>query len=190
MPVSKAKKYPISLDGQSSEGKIGCSLAPKKPDYICNFRAPDKEHYQVWLDFKELAQSKGMDVCYLTLSLIQAWLKSNKDPKVTQQITNTTQIINIQQQNIFQYNVQKPRRLPSEVICSGTKFDSTLRSLFVQAYIMEKASDLYRPFQFMDFQELGHNLFRKTILELKKRKKVRPISPRTNPQFYELTIQK
>jgi hypothetical protein len=62
-----------------------------------------------------------------------------------------------------------------------------LRSLFVQAYIMEKARDLQRSFSFTDFQELGRDLFRKSILELKNRKKIIALKPRTNPQVYTLT---
>lgn len=51
---------------------------------------------------------------------------------------------------------------------------------------MEKARELNRSFSFKDFTEINHDLFRKLILELKKRNKVLPLKPRTNQQFYIL----
>lgn len=163
------------------------SRLTERKNYICNFRAPDLEHYQIWLNFKEAAQSCGLDICYLTLSLCRAWLKSRDKTESIHQITTATQVINLQQQNTFIYNVQKPRREPTELICSRKEYTRTLSSLAFQAYLMEKARDLQRSFSFRDFAELGHNFFRKCILRLKKRGKILPLQPRTNPRFYILT---
>ena len=161
-----------------------------RQNLICNFRAPDREHFQIWQNFKEAAKNRGLDVCYLILSLCQAWLKSDETAKEIAQITTANQIINLQQQNTFVYSVQKPRREPNELICSsGTQF-RTVRSRALQAYIIERARELPESFSFRDFPELGHSLFRKCIMELKKRGKVIPLDPRTNQRFYILTERK
>ena len=161
-------------------------MISRRRNYICNFRAPDLEHYQTWLDFKEAARSRGLDICYLTLTLCQAWLKALEGTTATYQIATPTQVINLQQQNTFVYSVQKPRREPPELICSRKEYTRTLRSLLFQAYVMEKARDLQRSFSFRDFPELGHDLFRKCIFKLKNREKILPLQPRTNPRFYIL----
>lgn len=157
-----------------------------RPNYICNFRAPDLEHHQIWLDFKETVRSRGLDICYVTLSLCQAWVIGVKETSAICQIATPTQVINLQQQNTFVYSVQKPRREPPELICSRKKYSSTLTSLAFQAYVTEKARDLQRSFSFRDFLELGHNFFRKCILRLKNRGKILPLEPRSNPRFYIL----
>ncbi len=163
------------------------SATSKRRNYICNFRAPDSKHFQVWLDFKKEARSLGLDTCYLILSLCQSWLKAVEGVSSTTQIVTHMQVINLQQQNTFLYGVQKPRREPHEMICSLGKYSGTIRSLVFQSYITEKARDLNRSFMFRMFPELGHDLFRKCILNLKKRGKVLPLEPRTNPRFYILS---
>lgn len=63
----------------------------------------------------------------------------------------------------------------------------TICSKAFQAYIMEKARELDISFSFKDFPEINHDLFRKLILELKRRRKILALKPRTNPQFFILT---
>lgn len=162
------------------------AVSSPRPNYICNFRAPDLEHYQIWLNFKEAARDRGLDICYLTLTLCQAWLKGVEGATATYQIATPTQVINLQQQNTFVYSVQKPRRESPELICSRKEYSRTITSRAFQAYVMEKARDLQRSFSFRDFPELGHGLFRKCVLRLKKRGKVLPLQPRSNPRFYVL----
>ncbi|MFX0117169.1 MAG: hypothetical protein ACFFB3_21670 [Candidatus Hodarchaeota archaeon] len=162
------------------------SETARRQNLICNFRAPNPEYHQIWLDYKEAARSLGLDICYLTLTLCQAWLKAIQGREEATRLSTATQVINVQMQNTFVYNVQKPRREPTELICSRKEYTRTLRSLLFQAYVMEKARDLQRSFLFRDFPELGHNLFRKCVLELKKRGKILPLQPRTNPRFYIL----
>ena len=155
-------------------------------NFICNFRAPDQERHQIWLDFKEVVQSRGLDICFVILALCQAWLKSIEQATATCQVTTPSQVINLQQQNTFVYSVQKPRRKPPELISSGKAPCRTITSRLYQAYVLEKARDLQRSFSFRDFLELGHGLFRKYALELKRRGKIFPLQPRTNPRFYIL----
>lgn len=156
-------------------------------NYICNFRAPDSKHHRVWLDFKQEARGRGLDICYLILSLCQSWLKAVESVSSTTQIVTSLQVINLQQQNTFVYSVQKPRRDPHQLFCSRESYNRTIRSLAFQAYVVEKARDLNRSFMFRTFSELGHDLFRKCILDLKRRGKVLPLEPRTNPRFYILS---
>lgn len=132
-------------------------------------------------------QTRGLDICYVTLSLCQAWLIGLKEATATCQIVTPQQVINLQQQNTFVYSVQKPRREPPELICARNKYTSTISSLAFQAYVMEKARELHRSFSFRDFPELGHDFFRKCVLRLKNRRKVLPLQPRTNPRYYILT---
>jgi hypothetical protein len=162
------------------------SETTRRQNLICNFRAPNPEYHQIWLDYKEAARSLGLDICYLTLTLCQAWLKAIKGKEEATRLSTATQIINVQMQNTFVYSVQKPRREPPELICSRKKYSRTITSRAFQAYVMEKSRDLQRSFSFRDFLELGHSLFRKCVLELKKRGKILPLQPRTNPRFYIL----
>lgn len=173
----------VSLNGNEDD----TTMTKPRHNYICNFRAPDREHYQIWENFKESAHAHGLDICFLTLKLCQAWLSGVKETKeMSHQITTATQVINLQQQNTFVYSVQKPRRSSTVLICSRRDYSRTITRLALQAYVMEKARDLQRSFSFRDFLELGHNSFRKCVLELKKRKKIVPLEPRTNPRFYVL----
>jgi len=157
-----------------------------RQNFICNFRAPDLTHFQIWLDFKEAVRNRGLDICFVTLTLCQAWLKGIKEVTATCQIATPLQVINLQQQNTFVYSVRKPRREPPELICSRKKYAGTITSMAFQAYIIDKASDLQRSFSFRDFLELRHSLFRKCVLKLKERGKILPLQPRTNPRFYIL----
>lgn len=157
-----------------------------RQNYICNFRAPDLEHYQVWSDFKEAVRGQGLDICFVTLALCQAWLKGLEGATEISQIAAPIQVINLQQQNTFVYRVHKPRREPLELICSQKVSSRAITSRLFQAYIMEEARDLQHSFCFRDFPELEHSLFRKCILKLKNREKILPLQPRTNPRFYIL----
>ncbi|MDH5734462.1 MAG: hypothetical protein OEY88_11885, partial [Candidatus Bathyarchaeota archaeon] len=156
---------------------IKASEISRRPNFICNFRAPNPEYHQIWLDYKEAARSLGLDICYLTLTLCQAWLKAIQGREEATRLSTATQVINVQMQNTFVYSVQKPRRESPELICSRKKYSRTITSIAFQAYVMEKARDLQRSFSFRDFPELGHNLFRKCVLKLKERKKIVPLEP-------------
>jgi len=162
----------------------------EKSNLICNFKAPDKKHFSIWLEFKEEVKDSGLDICYVALSLFQAWLKAVKSVETaTFRIGSPITIINLQQENHFEYIVAKPRRLPLPSFCTSKRMSGTLRSRALQAYICEKARELNRSFSFFDFPELGHSLFRKLVLELRKRGKILPLEPRTNPRLYALSDQ-
>lgn len=161
------------------------SANSRRRNLICNFRAPDLEHYQIWLNFKKGVRNQGLDICFVTLSLCQAWLRGS-GITATCKILTPTQIINLQQQNTFVYSVQKPRRKPPQLFCSRKELSRTLSNLAYQAYVTEKARDLQRSFSFRDYLELEHSFFRKCIFRLKKREKVIPLLPRTNPRYYIL----
>lgn len=162
------------------------SLILARQNLICNFRAPDQEHYQIWSDFKEAVRSRGLDICFVTLALCQAWLKGIEGSREPSQIATPSQVINLQQQNTFVYSVQKPRRQPPKLICPRKAYSRTVTSMAFQAYVTEKARDLQRSFSFRDYLELGHDFFRKCILKLKRRDKIIPLLPRTNPRYYIL----
>ena len=161
-------------------------MAAKRNNYICNIRAPDQEWYQVWLDFKEETKSLGLDNCFVALTLFKAWVKARKDTISVSQINTASQIILIYQTNAFNYNVEKPRREGFLMDCSPNLPKCTICSKAFQAYIIEEARELGRSFSFKDFPEINHELFRKLILELKKRGKVLPLKARTNPRFFIL----
>ena len=49
---------------------------------ICNFRAPDVEHYELWQHFKEWCKDNGLDICRVTLDNVAAFMKSVRDSPV------------------------------------------------------------------------------------------------------------
>ena len=155
-------------------------------NFHCNFRAPNKDWFLIWLELKETTKARGLDICFVVLSLCGAWLEALKKGQSSCQINADSQIIFLNQTNTFNYNVQKPRRERFQKDCSKNLQKCTICSMAFRAYILEKARDLDRAFSFMDFTEINHDLFRKMILELKKRQKILALEPRTNPQFYIL----
>ena len=162
-------------------------MVEKRENYICNIRAPDKEWFQVWLDFKEETRNLGLDNCFIALTLFKAWLKARKNTFSVSQINTASQIILIYQTNAFNYNVGKPRRERFQLNCSQNLSKCAICSKAFQAYIIEKARELNISFSFKDYPEINHDLFRKLILELKKAGKILPLKSRTNPRFFILT---
>jgi len=61
---------------------------------ICNFRAPNLQQYQRWKAYVQWAKDNGMDVCHVTLSLIDSFMKGTEGAA---KIRNGKQVINIQQ---------------------------------------------------------------------------------------------
>ena len=161
------------------------SATAQRTNWVCNFRAPNKEKYNLWLKFKEETRKRGLTNCFVVLSLCNAWMTALEGSEEIIKIGTATQIINIQMQNSFVYNTQKPRRIPP-LSCAKQSISRTITSRAWQAYILEEARELDRSFSFLDFTELGHNYFRKLILELKNRNKILPLEPRSNPRFYIL----
>jgi hypothetical protein len=111
------------------------SSKKRNKQFICNFRAPDKEHYQRWQKLKRQVKKQGLDNCHVLFSLIDAWLRGHSV------IACTNQHVNLTQNNYFNYNVQKPRREP-HLLCSRKGNKRTINSVYVQDHIMEKAREL------------------------------------------------
>ena len=151
---------------------------------ICNFRAPDLEKYMRWKQYVQWAKDNGLDVCHLTLALVESFLNGVGEAS---EIRTGKQTITIYQQNVFQYQVKKPRREPYDLSCVKPEFRRTFSSLLFEAYVLQKASELNRPFCFRDFLELKHDAFRRIILRLKRKGKIIPFPQRTCPRFYILT---
>ncbi|MGD6934000.1 MAG: hypothetical protein ACQCN5_07340 [Candidatus Bathyarchaeia archaeon] len=164
------------------EEKAVSGVQPK--NLICNFRAPNMRHYQRWKEYVQWAKDNGMDVCHITLSLVDAFMKGTEGAA---EVRNGKQVINIQQTNVFQYQVGKPRREPYDLSCVKKEYQRTFSSLLLEAYILHKASDLKREFSYQDFLELKHDAFRRIILRLRRKGKIVANPQRTVPRFYYLT---
>jgi hypothetical protein len=150
---------------------------------ICNFRAPNLEQYQRWKAYVQWAKDNGMDVCHLTLNLTDAFLKGNAAAALVQ---SGKQVINIQQNNVFQYQVQKPRREPYSLDCVKPEYQRTFSSVLFEAYVLNKAREISREFSYRDFLELKHDAFRRIVLRLRRKGKVIANPQKTHPQFYFL----
>ncbi|MGO8805261.1 MAG: hypothetical protein ACLQO7_01465, partial [Candidatus Bathyarchaeia archaeon] len=87
------------------ENRSVTQVQPK--NLICNFRAPNLEEFQRWKEYVQWAKDNGMDVCHLTLSLTDSFMKGIEGAA---EVRNGKQVVNIQQNNVFQYQVSKPRR--------------------------------------------------------------------------------
>jgi hypothetical protein len=164
------------------EGKAVFEVQPK--NLICNFRAPNLEEFRRWKAYVQWAKDNGMDVCHLTLSLTDSFMKGIEGAA---QVRNGRQIVTIQQNNIFQYQVSKPRREPYDVSCVKREYQKTISSVFFEAYVLNKARDLTREFSYRDFLEIKHDAFRRIILRLRRKGKIVANPQRTLPRFYFLS---
>ena len=157
------------------------TVQPK--NLICNFRAPSLQQFQRWKAYVQWAKDNGMDVCHLTLSLTDSFMKGIEGAS---QVRNGQQVVNIQQNNVFQYQVSKPRREPYSLSCVRKEFQKTISSVLFEAYVLNKARDLTREFSYRDFLELKHDAFRRIILRLRRKGKIVANPQRTVPRFYFL----
>jgi hypothetical protein len=151
---------------------------------ICNFRVPNLEQYQRWKAYVQWAKDNGMDVCHLTLSLTDSFMKGLEGGA---QVRNGRQVVNIQQNNVFQYQVSKPRREPFSLDCVRPEFRRTFSSVLFEAYVLDKAREISREFSYQDFLELKHGAFRRIVLRLRRKGKIVANPQRTVPRFYFLT---
>ncbi|MGA2385248.1 MAG: hypothetical protein ABSG33_01800 [Candidatus Bathyarchaeia archaeon] len=150
---------------------------------ICNFRAPNLQQYQRWKAYVQWAKENGMDVCHVTLSLIDSFMKGTEGAA---EVRNGKQVITIQQNNVFQYQVSKPRREPYDLSCVKREYQKTFSSSLFEAYVLNKARELTREFSYMDFLELKHDAFRRIVLRLKRKGKIVANPQRSVPRFYFL----
>jgi hypothetical protein len=96
------------------------------------------------------------------------------------------QLINIEQNNVFQYQVSKPRQEPYDLGCVKREYQKTISSVLFEAYVLNKARDLTREFSYRDFLEIKHDAFRRIILRLRRKGKIVANPQRTLPRFYFL----
>lgn len=157
------------------------STEQKPKQLICNFKAPSLADFKRWKEFVQWAQEMGLDVCHLTLSLTDSFMKGIEGKIVTGQ-----QIIHIHQSNEFHYDVKKPRRVPYSLSCVKPQYQRTFSSVLFEAYVMEKARQISREFSYRDFLELKHDAFRRIVLRLKRKGKIVANPLRTVPRFYML----
>ena len=148
---------------------------------ICNFRAPDQEHYNDWKKYTAYVKDHGLDVCRVTTGLTNAFMSVD-----TTKISSTQQIVNISMDNKFLYQVSKPRRIPYSLDCVKKEFVRTISSVLFENYVLQKAGELKSSFCFRDFLELKHTAFRRIVIRLKRKGKIIPHPIRTNPRFYIL----
>lgn len=151
---------------------------------ICNFRAPTVEKFNRWKTYVQWTKSNGLDVCNVTLSLVDAFMTGMEG---TQQIKSSQQVVNLQMNNQFLYQVSKPKQEPFTLNCVKQEFRRTFGSIVFEAYVLEKARDLNREFSFRDFIELKHDAFRRIVLRLKRKGKIIANPQRTIPRFYILS---
>lgn len=133
-----------------------------------------------WKSYVQMVKDEGLDVCRVTLGLTRAF----KEGKATIQAYD--HVYNIQMNNQFLYQVQKPKREPYTLTCVKPEFRRTFSSILFEAYVLDKARALSREFSFRDFLELKHDAFRRIVLRLKRKGKVVANPLRTVPRFYIL----
>jgi len=164
------------------EAKTVSEVFPK--NLICNFRAPNLTEFQRWKSYVQWAKDNGQDVCHLTLSLTNSFMKGVEGAA---QVRSGQQVVNIQQNNVFQYQVSKPRREPYDLSCVKKEYQRTISSVLFEAYVLNKARDLTREFSYRDFLEIKHDAFRRIVLRLRRKGKIVANPQRTLPRFYFLT---
>lgn len=155
----------------------------EQKNLICNFRAPSLDQYQRWREFVGWAKENGMDVCHLTLSLVDAFMSGVESPE----LRLPQQTITIQMHNRFLYQVQHSHREPHSLECVKPEFRRTFSSILFEAYVVDKAGHLGGEFCFRDFLELKHSSFRRIVQRLKRKGRIIQNPQRSLPQMYLLT---
>ena len=79
------------------------------------------------------------------------------------EVRNGKQVVNIQQNNVFQYQVSKPRREPYDLSCVKKEYQKTISSVLFEAYVLNKARGLKREFSYREFLEIKHDAFRRIL---------------------------
>lgn len=150
-------------------------------------RARTKQQHRALLRWKWWCEDQGLDLCHRIISQAQADLAALDEVRTLKTAGPT--IINLQQQNTFISQVERPRRLPDPGLLNMAKRDisgTTYRAAF-ESLVLLKALRMKYPFMFLDFREIKPNHFRKVILRLKRKGWIAPVEPRSNPRTYRLT---
>lgn len=177
--TSQKSDLPKLLERSSIESSL---LTPK--NLICNFRAPTLEEFLDWKEYVQVVKNQGLDVCRVTLGLTKAYKEGIKKAV---SVKGSEQVVNIQMNNQFLYQVKHPHREPYSLNCVKPEFRRTFSSLLFEAYVLEKARHLEREFSFRDFLELKHDAFRRITVRLRRKGKIVANPQRTIPRFYILT---
>jgi hypothetical protein len=151
---------------------------------ICNFKAPTLKEYNEWQEFKRYVKNQGLDICRVTIGLTNAFMAGAKGSIA---VRGQAQTVNIQMNNQFLYQVQKPRREPYSLDCVKSQFRRTFSSVLFDAYVLYKAKEIRREFSFRDFLELEQPAFHLIVRRLKRKGKIMANPQRTKPRFYILT---
>src|SRR5512136_1468764 len=137
-----------------------------------------------WKAYVQWAKDNGMDVCHLTLSLTDAFMMGVEGAA---ELQSAKQVVNIQQNNLFQYQVLKPRREPCSLDCVKSEFRRTFSSVLFDAYVLHKAGEIGREFGYRDFLELEQPAFHRIVRRLRRKGEIVANPLRTKPRFYFLT---
>ena len=166
-------------------GAIVTQVSIKQPkQLICNFKAPSLKEYDEWQEFKRYVKSQGLDICRVTIGLTKAFMAGVKGSAA---VNGKGQIVNIQMNNQFLYQVQKPRREPYSLDCVKSQFRRTFSSVLFEAYVLHKAREMRREFSFRDFLELEQPAFHRIVRRLRRKGKIMANPQITKPRFYFLT---
>ena len=125
-----------------------------------------------------------MDVCHLTLSLTDSFMRGVEGAS---QVRNGGQVVNVQQNNVFQYQVSKPRREPCSLDYVKSEFRRTFSSVLFDAYLLHKARSIRREFSYRNFLELEQPAFHRIVRRLKRKGEILASPLRTKPRLYFLT---
>lgn len=158
-------------------------LTLSKKNLLCNFRAPNEELFNKWLEFKEYVASKGLDICRVVIPLTEAFMVAGKNAELR---TAEGKIINVQMQNNFLYEVSKPRRTPHTLEFLRSNFRRTFSTSLYEAYVLNKARQIKTEFSFRDFLEIEPAAFHRIIRRLKRKGLIVANPSRTIPRFYFL----
>lgn len=176
--------------GLSEKELLSQRAKNRKPkNLICNFRAPNLEEYQKHQRFSEVVQEDGLDVCRVLLGFEDSWLAARHGTNEIVKLQGMDKVINIQQNNVFQYQVTHPHREPYSLDCVKPEFRRTFSSLLFEAYVLNKARQIKGGFSFRDFLELKYESFRRIIVRLRRKRLIMANPERTIPRFYFLAEQ-
>jgi hypothetical protein len=156
----------------------------KKPDYICNFRAPSIKEYTEWQNYKAYVKSQGLDVCRVTIGLTNAFMAGVQG---STKVLGQQQNIQIQMSNQFLYQVEKPRREPFSLGCIKPEFRRTFSSILYEAFVLERARRISDEFSFRDFLEMDDRAFHRIVRRLIRKGEVVANPRRSVPRTYILT---
>lgn len=159
--------------------------APRRKNLICNFRAPDQAKFDRWKHYVAWCNDQGRDVCHVTLSLIDAFMRG-VDGSAAASIVSPEQVINLQMNNVFTYEVKRPRRVPCDLSIIKKEHRRTFSSLVFESWVKMKCHTLGREVSYLDFLEMERAAFHRIMRKLLRKGEMLRNPIRTVPQYYFL----